>query len=474
MLFNSTTFFIFAAVFFFFWRIVKSRPTTRWMYLVSMSFVFYGWWDWRFISLIVFSGLIDFFAAHGMERWPRYRRIFLICSLIGNLGSLAAFKYASFLAESLESFAASFGLTLDLQAGLPDMFLILPVGISFYTFQSMSYTIDVYRGKLKPTSSIWHFFAYLSLFPQLVAGPIVRAADMLPQLLVHRDPTEEERWEGLRLIVYGFFKKIVIADNLALYVNVAFGQTTPLDSAIHWWVIVTAFAFQIYCDFSGYSDIARGLTKWMGYDLPLNFRHPYTATSLRDFWQRWHITLSTWFRDYVYIPLGGSRCGEVRNHLNMWITMVLSGLWHGAAWTFILWGAVHAAWLSLERLTGWPDKVKALPLGRWIAALLVIIQVWVAWVFFRATSWVQALQIIRIMFNPFSTEFNPGIGIDGLPFLAVVILRELYVFLKLDQFRQQMLPPTWNRWLDVVTIAGVMVACIYLRGPGATFIYFQF
>ena len=222
----------------------------------------------------------------------------------------------------------------------------------------MSYTIDVYRGRMKPVTNLFHFFAFLSMFPQLVAGPIVRARDLIPQLEKNRDTTEAERWDGLKLIVGGYFKKVVIADNLAPFVNTAFAAVPSPDSSLYWWLVIAAFAFQIFFDFAGYSDIARGLAKWMGYDFLVNFDHPYTSTSLREFWARWHISLSTWFRDYVYIPLGGSKKGESWGHVSMWMTMVISGLWHGAAFHFLVWGAVHALFLSIERITLWPERLK--------------------------------------------------------------------------------------------------------------------
>lgn len=225
--------------------------------------------------------------------------------------------------------------------------ILLPVGISFFTFQSMSYTIDVYRRRLKPTSNFLHFMAYLALFPQLVAGPIVRACDLLPALELWHPPSAAVRWANLRLIAIGFFKKMVIADNLAPLVDQAFESPVLQGAWAYWWVVSIMFAAQIYCDFSGYTDIARGLGGLMGYEFPENFNHPYAAIGFRDFWSRWHISLSTWFRDYVYVPLGGSRHGAVRGYVNMWITMLLSGIWHGAGWTFIVWGGASCSLLDV-------------------------------------------------------------------------------------------------------------------------------
>jgi alginate O-acetyltransferase complex protein AlgI len=263
----------------------------------------------------------------------------------------------------------------------------------------MSYTFDVYRNKLKPTKSILQFFAYLSMFPQLVAGPIVRAETMLPQLLEVKGVSNEKRWDGFQLIVRGYFKKMVIADNLAPLVMAAFSAPDINTSTMFWWGAIIAFAFQIYCDFAGYSDIARGLALWMGYDFPDNFNHPYISTSIREFWERWHISLSTWFRDYLYIPLGGNRKGKFRSYINLWITMLVSGLWHGAAWTFVAWGAVHAFFASAERLTGWPEKIGKSSVAKFLAWFIVSIQVLVAWVFFRAENINQALDILKVLYS---------------------------------------------------------------------------
>ncbi len=301
-------------------------PQVKWAYLVAASFFFYGWWDWRFLFLILASGFIDYFGALGIQRYPGRRKLFLVLSVLGNVGSLAIFKYSGFIAENIDRFLELLGMSQRLADNIPEFMLILPVGISFYTFQSMSYTIDIYRGKMEPTRNVLHFFAYLSLFPQLVAGPIVRARDLMPQLKKLRPTTEVERWNGFKLIMIGFFKKVVLADNIAPLVNSGFTNIHQTSNSLFWWVMVIGFAFQIYFDFSGYSDIARGLAKWMGLNFRLNFNHPYHSRSLREFWSRWHISLSTWFRDYIYIPLGGGRKGRLNAHIFMWITMVVSGL----------------------------------------------------------------------------------------------------------------------------------------------------
>ena len=470
MVFNSSIFIVFAAAFFLVWKLMPARTQPRWAVLVVASYLFYGWWDWRFLFLITASGLLDFVAAIGMERYPRYRRALLLASIAGNVGALATFKYAGFLTDSLNALLRLLGPGVQ----LPPVRLTLPIGISFYTFQSMSYTFDVYKGSLRPTRNPLHFFAYLAMFPQLVAGPIVRAADLLPQLEKVSRPTDSQRWQGLKLLAHGYFKKTVLADNLAPAVNAAFGWGTAVQSCPYWWVAVTMFAFQIYCDFSGYTDIARGLGKWMGYEYPVNFGRPYSAASFRDFWRRWHISLSTWFRDYVYIPLGGSRRGTLLSHRNMWATLLVAGLWHGAAWTFVIWGALHAAYLSFERVTRWPQRMGGWFGGRFIVTLLVLVQVWIGWVFFRAESLPQAVRILRTMLSFDNLSIAPvlELGPPALLFLLVALASECYSYLGLD--RSAIAASRLARLAEPVLLALMIAACVYLRGPGSAFIYFQF
>ena len=474
MPFNSIVFLIFAALFFALWPLAKRTDNGRWVTITAASLVFYGWWDWRFIFLLLAAGLNDYAAARAMAAWPSWKRWFLVASLAGNLGSLSVFKYAGFSAENAGLLAAAAGHPVDLMSQLPAFTLILPVGISFFTFQSMSYTIDVYRGHMKPVTNVFHFLAFLSMFPQLVAGPIVRAKDLIPQLAVRRDTTEESRWEGMKLVAGGYFKKVVIADNLAPFVNTAFAAVPAPESSLYWWLAVGAFAFQIFFDFGGYSDIARGLAKWMGYDFLVNFDHPYTATSLREFWSRWHISLSTWFRDYVYIPLGGSKKGEAWGHVNMWLTMVVSGLWHGAAFHFLAWGAVHAFFLSAERITGWPERLKRLPGGSALALAAVLFQVLIAWVFFRAQDMAQAFAIIGTML-----EFNARTGFPtteafkvGVLYLSLGLAMELCHFSKLDA--RKWFSPAVYRSVEVASVAVLITLSVFLRGAGMQFIYFQF
>lgn len=465
MTFNSVIFLLYAAVFFACWPLARRHSRTRYIYITILSLFFYGWWDWRFVPLLVATGLLDFWAAILITDHPRYRRFFLAASLISNIGVLAFFKYANFFLLSINDMAGWFGST---QAS-PMLSIVLPLGISFYTFASMSYTIDVYRGECKATRDPWHFMAFLSLFCHLVAGPILRAAALLPQMARVHQPSERERYDGLSLVVTGFFKKVVIADNLALTVDTAFSGHLA-GGSLFWWIAITMFAFQIYCDFSGYSDIARGLAKWMGYDFMLNFDHPYRAASLREFWARWHISLSTWFRDYVYIPLGGTGRSRLAGLKNMWITMLLSGLWHGANWTFIFWGGLHALYLTVERLTRWPERLQAGGrITQGMAWLITLVLVWVSWVFFRANSLTEALHIVVTMFS-----FVPGsvpISLAAMAFLALGIGFEAVLCLNPGKWLTR---PQSERWWQPVTMAVLIAATIFLRGTGNTFIYFNF
>lgn len=405
MLFHSFTFLgffatLYAAYLFLQPRVLaaaaRGEPRSTWFkaqntLLLLGSLVFYGSWDWRFLILMLVTAGVDHFAAlaiHGSNS-SRTRRRWLLVSLISNLGVLGFFKYFNFFIQS-----ASDGLVA---LGLPPMTttlnVILPVGISFYTFQSLSYTIDVYRGQMPPARNIWTFWLFVSFFPQLVAGPIERASHLLPQVESPRRIDAHEADLGVYLILWGFFKKLVIADNLAAIANPVFADPSK-HSGAGLYLAAIAFAGQIYCDFSAYSDIARGLCKFMGFDLMLNFRIPYAAVSPSDFWRRWHISLSTWLRDYLYVPLGGNRGSSLLTYRNLFLTMLLGGLWHGAAWNFVLWGAFHGLLLILFRpFQSRLDSAIAPERPAWsrllaLTALRVFMfhAVLLGWVFFRCES----------------------------------------------------------------------------------------
>lgn len=387
MVFNSITFLVFSAVFFPVYFATKGRLRLWW--ILGMSYLFYGWWDWRFLGLIVFSTLMDFYfgeAISGTET-PRRRRFFLLCSMVMNLGFLCFFKYFNFFIDSFAAMMQGFGLTVSMGS----LKIILPVGISFYTFQSMSYTIDVYRREIPVERDRLKFAAFIALFPQLVAGPIVRARDLLPQMNDDKSFDWNRFHSGLGRILWGFFKKVAIADSLAPFVDQVF-QSPETFGGAHLLIGVVFYSFQIYCDFSGYSDIAIGLARIMGYHFPENFRTPYFSTSFSEFWTRWHISLSSWLRDYLYIPLGGNRHGKFHTYKNNLLTMLLGGLWHGANLAFVFWGFLHGLYLIVQRAVApaWRAVVRALRLPKFLddglAMAAVYLLTLLAWVYFRSGS----------------------------------------------------------------------------------------
>lgn len=465
MQFNSVIFLLFITFFFILWPWMKKRSYSRWIFLTVMSLIFYGWWDWRFIFLILFSGSLDFVCGNLMIRKPEQKKLWLLLSVIGNIGSLGFFKYTYFLIDQLNGL---FGLVhLNFEVSEPSFTIILPVGISFYTFQSLSYTIDIYKGNLRPTKSFLHFMSYLTMFPQLVAGPIIRAKDLLRQLSYDRKVSKIARYNGLKLIGYGLFQKAVIADNLGYMVDRVFQQKTIHDGTPLMWIAIIAFSFQIYYDFSGYSLIARGLAKMMGYHYKMNFNHPYLSIGFKDFWSRWHISLSTWFRDYVYIPLGGSRQGKYLAIFFMGITMVVSGIWHGANLTFVVWGLLHAFYLAIERLISPINRMP--PFLKWSYTYLLVL---FAWIFFRAESIDQGFEFFGKMFAmqmdfSFINEF-----FDAEIFLILAISIELYILGKrhFRSIRQLTASPT----LELIKVPLAFAFAIFFRGPDAGFIYFQF
>ena len=476
MLFNSFTFAIFLCVVFAaFWSIPQRLRRTRNMLLLVASYVFYGWWDWRFLALIFVSSLVDFFVGLRLAQTERQagRRLLLSLSLAVNLGMLAAFKYFNFFAASLAAVFSALGM----RAGWTDLNIILPVGISFYTFQTLSYTIDIYRRQLEPTRDVVAFFAFVSFFPQLVAGPIERASHLLPQFLSPRAFHDTRARDGLRMMLWGLFKKTVVADNLAPIVDVIFANTAD-QSAATLWVGIFYFSMQIYCDFSGYSDIAIGTARLFGFDLSRNFATPYFARDVGEFWRRWHMSLSTWFRDYVYIPLGGNRTSRPRYFFNLFATFTLSGLWHGANWTFVVWGALHGLfYLPLVFGKRSRQATHTIAQGGWFPSRREVVQlsvtslaVLLAWVFFRADSITHALQYLRGMFTYTSQTALSGL-LEPLPFALGMLLMEW-----LHRERPHSLEisdhPVWVRWAIYYVL--VLIIWIYRAGGAESFIYFQF
>ncbi|MDX2169848.1 MAG: MBOAT family O-acyltransferase [Deltaproteobacteria bacterium] len=410
MSFVSLAFAVFFPVVLVLYHLLGARLRAQNALLLAASYLFYGWWDWRFLGLLLFTSLVDYAAARLMAERPARRGVALAVSLSMNLGVLFAFKYFDFFADSLNALLAQFGATPSFTL----LHVILPVGISFYTFQSMAYTIDVYRGVVAAERDLPRFLTYVAFFPQLVAGPIERARHMLPQFARPRHVTLDGLRRGLWLIVWGYYLKIVLGDVSGAYADAAF----RVDQTFGWSVILgtVAFGLQIYGDFSGYSAIAKGTAALLGFELMWNFDRPYWSLDVREFWQRWHISLSTWLRDYLYIPLGGNRRGRLRTMLNLFLTMVLGGLWHGAAWNFVLWGAWHGALLGVHRVYD-----AALPAQRRLpvplAWALTTLAVFIGWFFFRARSWPMITGMTAALGN---LTWTPGHG-ALLVALAVLI-----------------------------------------------------
>lgn len=422
MLFNSFAFAVFLPlVFAAYWLLPQRTPRIQNAFLIAASCLFYGWWDYRFLALLFVSSFVDYLAGKRLERerHPVKRSWLLGVSLGTNLGILGIFKYYGFFVQSFGQLLTQAGLHADLKT----LNIVLPVGLSFYTFQSMAYTIDIYRGHLKPARNWIDFFAFVSFFPQLVAGPIQRAGDLLPQFQKKRELSLDQVRRGGEQVLWGLFKKVVIADNLAGPVEQIFRQQATLGS-LTLFCGMLFFAVQIYCDFSGYSDIAIGTARFFGITLTRNFAYPYFARNLVEFWQRWHISLSTWFRDYVYIPLGGNRVGPLRRQANLLATFAVSGLWHGANWTFVAWGVFHGLlYVGCVSLSGktptQPDDGRLIPSLRMLASvLLTFLVVLVSWVFFRANSLGEAISYLTGLVTRVS---------GGGSFIAQTVLMESLV-----------------------------------------------
>jgi alginate O-acetyltransferase complex protein AlgI len=470
VLFIEPRFFLFLAVVFgVHWLLKTNRPRKLW--LLACSYVFYGAWDWRFLSLILASTAIDYVAALRIDAASdrRIRRRWLLLSLGGNLAILGFFKYFNFFTGSLVSLAAWLG------AGIsgPTLDIVLPVGISFYTFQTMSYSLDVYFGRLKPTGRLLDVALFVAFFPQLVAGPIVRAAGFIPQLASKRSFPAAGRVRALLvLFLVGFFKKACVSDNLAPYVD-RFFEDPGAFGAFAAWTAVLFYAVQIYCDFSGYSDMAIACAGLLGYQLVLNFAFPYFAGSITEFWRRWHMSLSSWLRDYLYIPLGGSRGGRIFTLRNLMLTMLLGGLWHGAAWNFVLWGGLHGVALAIHRR--WSDTMSGAVnlLNRALAVigpLLTFYWVCITWIFFRAETLPDAIQILR-SFVLLDAPGTSSLPIGPIPIMAMLVLLHALAYRKtFDGLWRQARPQLFS-----AAYGAAWALALALVPMGARpFIYFQF
>ena len=467
MLFNSIDFLIFLPiVFFFYWFILKNSLKLQNFWLLAMSYIFYGWWDWRFLFLLLFSTGLDYFSGLKIHNSPneKGRKFWLILSIGINLGFLGFFKYYNFFIEGFSQMLSQFHLTINPWT----LSIILPVGISFYTFHGLSYVFDIYNRRIQPTHNWVNYSLFVSYFPLLIAGPIERADHLLPQIEKPRFFSYASARKGFSLIIWGLFKKIVIADTLAPFVNEIFGNYQHLAGGA---LILGAlyFSIQIYCDFSGYSDIALGVSKLFGIELFVNFKFPYFSRTIPEFWKRWHISLSSWFRDYVYIPLGGSKKSKAVALRNTFIIFIISGFWHGANYTFIFWGLIHAVFFMPFFLLdlGKYKSDSAWSTNKWYPSWLEVIGiiftfsvVTFAWIFFRAETLGDAVNYIKHINLNFGNQFR-----SGLIYVAgFLILDFLYSMAALEKYKQN----------SITLVILTLFILNYWNASGDNFIYFQF
>lgn len=481
MLFNSFEFIVFLPiVFLLYWIVFRGRKWQN-LLIVIASYVFYGWWDWRFLLLIAFTSFCSYLSGLLILKYEGNRKTQKIVSasnIILNLMILAIFKYFNFFVDNLNLFFTSIGYSLDWVT----LNIILPVGISFYTFQALSYTIDVYQKKIRPTQDIVEFFAYICFFPQLVAGPIERATSLLPQFQKERTFDYGKAVDGCRQMLWGFLKKLVIADNCATIVNMYWDSYADC-SGLQLFVLGVLFTFQIYCDFSGYSDIAIGCARLFGINLMQNFNYPYFSRSIPEFWRRWHISLTTWFRDYIYFPLGGSRCGKWKTLRNVFIVWGISGLWHGANWTFVCWGLYHACLLSIYHIFGINTKYKeVVAYGHIFPSIKELLQMSLTfclavfgWIIFRAENMDQVVGYFSHMITNPIIDGNHITG-GGYIFYSLVML--------LIEWLQRNKQHALQFYLDSLIYKYSVVRYLFwifmlfllftLKGSDSEFIYFQF
>ena len=475
MIFNSFTFLCFIAVFFPLYFILRGKQ--RILLSLFASYIFYGWWDWRFLGLLITSTVIDYSLGLQMGKSPteQHRRKLLLLSVFINLGILGFFKYFNFFIDSFDVLLTSAGINFPLST----LQIILPVGISFYTFQSMSYTIDIYRKEIEVEYDFWRFATYVAFFPQLVAGPIVRARDFLPQLQKdHAFDWQQLNW-GVGLMLWGFFKKVAVADSLAPFVDQCF-QTPEAFSSFHLLTGVIFYSFQIYCDFSGYSDIAIGVAMIFGFYFPVNFKTPYFSQNFSEFWTRWHITLSTWLRDYLYIPLGGNRRGVLQTYRNLMLTMLLGGLWHGANWTFVFWGFLHGFYLVVQRLAGksYTALLQNLKVPTFASAGMNILIVYsltcFAWIFFRSGNFQTAIHVITGIGS--LENFTPGSIVNKFVFIKGILLIGILLSVEVTNFKFHFLGLASKSTVFRIAAYASLLWIISLLGTFGSnaFIYFQF
>jgi alginate O-acetyltransferase complex protein AlgI len=483
MLFNSFDFAIFLpVVFILYWFVTKPNLKLQNLLIVTASYLFYGWWDWRFLSLIVFSTAVDYTVGRKLKHEENQikRKTLLWISIVVNLGFLGFFKYFNFFLDNFISAFSFFGSEITANS----LNIILPVGISFYTFQTMSYTIDVYRRKLEPTDDIIAFSAFVSFFPQLVAGPIERATNLLPQFYEKRTFDYTKAVDGMRQILWGLFKKVVIADNCALYANETFNNSGDYSGS-SLFLGALFFTFQIYGDFSGYSDIAIGTSRLFGFNLMQNFAFPYFSRDIAEFWRRWHISLSTWFRDYLYIPLGGSRGGTLMKVRNTFIIFIVSGFWHGANWTFIAWGALNAIYFLPLLLTnnnrknlGTVADGTFFPQSKEVFSILTTFTLTIfAWIFFRANDIGHAVNYITKIFST-SLFTLPDIKTQSMTTLTISILILIFVFIEWlgreEEYGFKLFDSKPSFYKYAATYILLLAIMLFMNTGEQEFIYFQF
>ena len=478
MLFNSLTFFVFFAIVVSIYWLIPNRY--RSVLLLVGSYIFYGCWSWYFLALLIYSSLVDYYACLAMynSTEDKVKKRYLMVSLLNNLGILFLFKYYNFFAESLIALAGTFGYELSFTT----LHIVLPVGISFYTFQTLSYTIDIYKGRLKPAKDLLHFCLFVSYFPQLVAGPITRARDLIPQIEKdNRTVTKNDLMEGLSLAALGFVKKVLISDNIGGIVDAHFKDIQNLDggSAL---VGLVAFSIQIYFDFSGYSDIARGVSRFFGVELAINFEQPYFSRNVTEFWRRWHISLSTWLRDYLYIPFGGNQKGKVRTYINLMLTMLIGGLWHGASWNFVIWGGLHGLYLAIHKLIS-PNKKPEDPIEEKksvgnsikivLSVLLTYVLVLIAWLPFRSPD----IHTTIVFAEKLSTLWQ-GINMEQFAFILFLFLLVIIVDFPSYYYKTHYVLKMLPKWLFVPVVVFIFVAVFISLALNYNverpFIYFQF
>jgi alginate O-acetyltransferase complex protein AlgI len=474
MIFNSFIFFIFLGIVLPIFYLLPTK-TGKNSFLLIVSYIFYGYWDWRFCLLLTLTTLIDYYVGKALYKAdePKRRKTLLTISLVINLGILGFFKYFNFFVGSFQDMCSIFGVTVDYL----HLNIILPVGLSFYIFHNISYIMDIYRNKIEPTDNLIDFGLFVVFFPQLVAGPIGRAAVLLPQLQKKLSPSKEQIRGGVVLIISGLFRKVMIGDTSGRFVDHIFGH---LEAYKSFEIIcgLILFTVQIYADFSGYTHIARGTAKLFGVELMKNFEQPYLARNIGEFWNRWHISLSTWLRDYLYIPLGGNKKGKNRTYINLMITMILGGLWHGASWNFVVYGALHGVYLSVHRMffnhaKAKPEKIKKLNFGVVLSIFFTFLLVTFSRIFFRSTSWKTTELFFSKVFNWESSEYNIWFLTTTLTYLIITYALDI---LEYSTGKHTYLLDIKSKPLRYGLLSGVLVLTLFFMFQTKTtpFLYFKF